>query len=229
MTKKRVFTDEELKEMGRRTLDVLLEAIDTDNKEKAKELANRMYQESRGMHDMMCVQLTGLMSYIYETHGEEDFYHAIRRMIGSYSDERAEQYAKADFRQRVEIRAAGLRGHLEPMTVVEDDEKICMRMEPCGSGEMLVKEGNYGPPRNFAMIQKAHPMTYNMNDFPIYCTHAPIIELLWIEKYGEPACVVYPAEKMARGGCWYCLYKDPKYIPDEVYERVGREKPKQKE
>ena len=43
MTKNRVFTDEELKEMGRRTLDVLLEAIDTDNKEKAKELAKSFW------------------------------------------------------------------------------------------------------------------------------------------------------------------------------------------
>ena len=41
MKKDRVFTEADLQEMGRRTLDVLLEAIDADDKEKAKELAKR--------------------------------------------------------------------------------------------------------------------------------------------------------------------------------------------
>ena len=224
MKKDRVFTEAELREMGRSTLDVLQEAIDAGDKEKAKELAGRMSREFGALQDVYCVQLAGIMSYIYETHGEDDFYNAIRRMIGSYADQRGEQYAKADFRQRVQMRAAGLRSHLHPVTIVEDDEKVCMKMEPCGSGEALFKNGNYGLPRNFTLIQKAHPMTYGMTDFPIYCTHAPIIEQLWIERFGAPFYVVYPAEKMAREGCWYCIYKDPNDIPEEIYKRVGKKK-----
>jgi acyl-coenzyme A synthetase/AMP-(fatty) acid ligase len=44
MDNKRIFTDRELQEMGARTLDLVLEAIDAGNKEKAKELAKRMKQ-----------------------------------------------------------------------------------------------------------------------------------------------------------------------------------------
>ncbi len=99
-------------------------------------------------------------------------------------------------------------------------------MKHCGSGQDLLERGSYGPPRNFTMIKKPHAMTYNMTDFPIYCTHAPMIERLWMEKYGAPCYVVYPAEKMASEGCWYCVYKDPKKIPEAVYERVGLKKPK---
>jgi hypothetical protein len=46
MSKKRVFTDEELQEMGTRTLDLVMAAIDAGDKEKAKELAAKMYRRS---------------------------------------------------------------------------------------------------------------------------------------------------------------------------------------
>jgi hypothetical protein len=47
-----------------------------------------------------------------------------------------------------------------------------------------------------------------------------------IEKIGYPVYVVFPAEEIAKKSCRYCIYKDPKLIPEEVYKRVGMEKPK---
>ena len=41
MTEQRIFTDQELKEMGARTLDLVLEAIDAGDKDKAKALASQ--------------------------------------------------------------------------------------------------------------------------------------------------------------------------------------------
>ena len=55
-------------------------------------------------------------------------------MVGLY--EKAE-----DFRHRVQMFAMGLRGHLQPMKVEEDDEKVCITMVLCGSGERLFKGG----------------------------------------------------------------------------------------
>ena len=57
MSQERLFADEELKSMERRTLDVLKETIETGDKEKAEELAQRMYDEFNFLHDgyMFCV------------------------------------------------------------------------------------------------------------------------------------------------------------------------------
>lgn len=229
MTRNRVFTDEELAEMGCRTLDLILQAIDCGDKERAKKLSNRMYREFQSMHDLLRDWSTALMSHIYENHGEEDLCRAMRRAVEAYLRPVANEYAKADFRRRVQRLAAGLRGHLQPMEVEEDDEKVRIKMCPCGSGERLFKDGSYGPPRSFTMIQKPHLLTYGMTDFPIYCSHAPFQELLPIEWFGQPIFVTCPAEKMARESCQYYVYKDPNDIPEEVYKRVGKEKPREKE
>src|SRR5512137_1103611 len=69
MNKKRVYTDEQLKEMGARTLDLLLEAIEAGHKEKAKELAQRMYREFNYFHDGYMIWVSGLQTYIYNKLG----------------------------------------------------------------------------------------------------------------------------------------------------------------
>ena len=69
MKNKRVFTDKELEEMGKRTLDLLREAIDSGDKEKAKDLAQRMYKEFNYLHDGYFTWVTGLQTYIYQKMG----------------------------------------------------------------------------------------------------------------------------------------------------------------
>lgn len=222
---KRVFTEKELEEMGRLTMDLITEAIDADDKQKAKKLTKRMYGEFSYMHDLLMDMVTALMSYIYENHGEKDFYPAIRKAVEAYLKPQSEALVKAEFRRRVEMFVAGIRGHLQPMVLKEDDEKVCIKATPCGGGELQIKKGGYGPPRNYAVIQKPHVVTYGMTDFPIYCTHNPIQAELLIEWYGAPPFVTYPADKMAAEGCTFCLYKDQNNIPEEVYKKVGKEKP----
>jgi glutamate racemase len=132
---------------------------------------------------------------------------------------------KVDFRRRVEIVAAMLRGHLAALEVEEDDEKVCMKMNPCGSGQRLLEAGAYDQPRNLAMLEKPHLMTWGLTHFPVYCTHAPVMEVLMIEKLGWPVFVIQPGAEVARQSCAYCLYKNPEDIPDKVFARVGKRKP----
>ena len=228
MAENRVFTDEELKEMGRYTLDVLLEAIDAGDKEQAKKLANRLYKEFQSMHDLYMNWSAALESHIYNNHGVDELYTAVKWAVSAGMQQFREEYDKADFRRRVKMLAAGLKGHLQPLELKEDDDKVCIKMQPCGSGERLFKSGGYEPPRNFAMMKEPHPLTYGETDFPIYCCHAPLQELIWMEWLGYPVFVSYPVQKMGRDACWYCIYKDPEKIPEETYLRLGKEKPKAK-
>jgi len=225
MEKKRVFTEEELKEMEGRTLDRLMETIEGGDAPKAKNLAKRMYAEFLSQHDGYLSMAAGFMNWIYVNHGDEALYQALKEVMAPGLDELLSSYEKADFKRRVQMMAMGLRGHLQPITVEEDDEKVCIKMHPCGSGQRLFESGAYDPPRNLTLVNKPHLITYGMTDFPIYCTHAPIMELASIALVGYPIFVTLPADKMARESCRYCFYKDPKDIPEEIYKRVGKEKP----
>ena len=224
MKKKRVFTEAELTEMGRRTIDLLTEAIEAGEKERAKKLATRMYREFSGIHDLYGDWLADMMDYVYRTQGPDELYRALRKTVGASIGPMADM-EKVDFRRRVEIVAAMLRGHLAALEVEEDDEKVCMKMKPCGSGQRLLEAGAYDQPRNLAMLEKPHLMTWGLTHFPVYCTHAPVMEVLMIEKLGWPVFVIQPGAEVARQSCAYCLYKNPEDIPDKVFARVGKRKP----
>lgn len=225
METNRVFTKEELQEMSVQTVDAAIEALEAGDKEKAKKLIKRMHREFQSLHDMYLNWSADMMDYIYIHDGDESLYEATRKAVETSIDSLIESYKKADFRRQVKMLAAGLRAHLQNMKIEEDDEKVCIEMDPCGSGQRLLESGAYEPPRNLSMI-KRHRMSWGLPEFPVYCTHAPVTEIISIEKIGYPVFVVFPANEMAKKSCRYCIYKDPKLIPEEVYKRVGMEKPK---
>ena len=224
----RVFTDQELEEMGALTLDRLKEAIDEGDAEKAKTLADAMYKESLQMHDMYVDWSAGFMDWIYRNHGNDALLEAQKEVyekffqLGSMPDMRYVPFA---------VRAAGsvrsLKGHQQPLKIEEDDEKISITMVPCGSGERLYSKGRYAEPFNLSRVEEASPMTIGRENYPIYCTHEAVIELLAIENLGYPITVCFPGENVAEeeGGCTFCIYKDFADIPEEVWTRVGKEKP----
>ena len=229
----RVFTDEELCEMGTSTVTLLTEAIEQGEKSKATELVNRLYKEFEFMHDLYVDWTAAFMDHIYCSQGADALHDVLRKVIGippraSNSDQQANHKSQdsiAVFRNQVNYLASVLRGHLQSIRIEEDDEKVCMVMEPCGSGQRLMECGSYRPPRNLTMIQEPHIITWGMKNFPIYCTHAPMLEILSIEQLGYPTTVIFPANEVATESCRYCVYKNKDDIPNEVYERIGKKKP----
>ena len=64
MSDDRLFSDAELKTMGKRTLDLLREKLDGGDIEQAKILAQQMYNEFLGMHDLYRDWITHLFTFI---------------------------------------------------------------------------------------------------------------------------------------------------------------------
>jgi len=223
MSGNRLFTDEELREMERRTLDVVQEAIEQGDKQRAKDLVQRMYKEFNHLHDGYMFWATGLLTYIYQNYGIE-------------SVEKAERFAhtiegktvfkppeETDVRSLVTHLASSLRGHLQPLTIEEDDEKIVLTMKPCGSGERIIELGGYEA--GLAKVEEPHRITWGIKDFPIYCVHCPIMETLAFEATGDLQPVHLVNETKKHGFCHFAYYKDPANIPEEYYRRLGKEKP----
>ena len=226
MKDNRVFTDKELEDMGRRTLDVLLEAIDNGDKDKAKELAKRMYGEFNHLHDGYFTWVTGLQTYIYDKLGVDAVEEAERQAHTIESKIAFIPSGETDFRKRVEGMAGGLKGHLQPITVREDDEKVTITMRPCGSGKRLIQMGGYDV--GLGRVKEAHNITWGQQDFPLYCVHCPIMEALDIENTGDFSFLHFMSDPIGEEDCQFVLYKDNANIPEEFYTRIGKKKPNSK-
>jgi len=225
MNDKRLFTDQELKEMGARTLDLVLEAIDAGDKDKAKELAKRMYGEFNFLHDGYMFWVSGLLTHIYKKYGIDAVEEAERETHTIEAKAVFKPPEKTDVRSRVEHLVSGMRGHLQPITIVEDDEKVTLTMKPCGSGERIIQKGGYDPEVGLSRIKEPHHITWGMKDFPIYCVHCPVTEMLEIESTGDFGWARIVSEPIYQGSCQFAFYKNPADIPEEFYARIGKKKP----
>jgi hypothetical protein len=223
----RVLTEAEIAEMEKRTVDRLVEAIDAGDQEKAKQIARRMYNEFLSMHDLYRNWTTAMLSFIGRKFGDDVLEEAMTAGVKAWwlpNLEKLPQGSEA-FRQRVKMFVAGLRGHLQPLHIEEDDEKVVVQMRPCGSGGRLVLEGKYEGPEAFLTLDKPQRLTYGRASFPVYCAHEPPMELLDIEKHGAPFVVVEPAAQLGKEHCSFIMYKDPSTVPAKYYERLGLKKP----
>ena len=141
----RFFTDAELREMERRTVDRLTDAIDAGDAEKAKKIAKRMYNEFLSMHDLYRNWIAATLSEVGRRYGDEVLDEVMvdgvrawwKPIVNSLPKEPEAMPAK------IKMFAAGLQGHLQPLEITEDDEKVTIKMKPCGSGGRLINEGKY--------------------------------------------------------------------------------------
>jgi hypothetical protein len=224
MSGQRIFTDKELEEMGTRTLDLVYQAIERGDKERARELAGRMYQEFNFLHDGYMFWVTGLLTHIYKNYGIDAVEKAEREAHTIEGKTVFKPPELPDLRSKVEFLASGLRGHLQPIKIVEDDEKISLTMQPCGSGERIIQKGGYEPEAGLAVVKEPHRITWGMKDFPIYCVHCPVMDMLAIEGAGDFMHVHIVKEPIRHGSCQFVFFKDPEKIPEEFYTRIGKSK-----
>ena len=85
--------------------------------------------------------------------------------------------------------------------------------------------GGYEPEFGLAKVKEPHRATWGMKDFPMYCVHCPVMEMLSYENTGNLGVVHLVEDPMVFGECHFAIYKDPKNIPEECYTRIGKKKP----
>ncbi len=222
-----LFTKDEIAELEKRTVDRVIEAIDSGDLAGAKKLAQRMYNEFLSMHDLYRNWATGSLSFIGRRFGDQVLEEAITEGVKAWWLPNVEKFPKGpeNLKARVKMFIAGLHGHQQPMHIEEDEEKVVLQMKPCGSGGRLVLEGKYEGPNAFLTIKNPQRMTYGRANFPVYCAHEPPMEIVDIEQGGTPFVVVEPANEIGKEVCSFIVYKDPDKIPAKYYERLGLKKP----
>jgi hypothetical protein len=234
MSAERWFTDAELRELSRPTMDRAIEAIDAGEVERARELCDSMRDEWRVLHDVMGELILGLISYVQERLGDDGVEEAWRSCMERGWRRDAEKAIGVDRRRMVEALAATWRAHSlsgrgpvpASFTITEDEAKITFTMHPCGSGQRMWQRGLYDGEAAYGKTQDAHDWSYGRKDFPLYCTHCTFMnEMLPIEWYGLPLYPSNPPEDFDHDPCVWHWYKDVADIPEEHWSRYGATRP----
>jgi hypothetical protein len=229
----RWFSDEELEQLSRPTMDRALEAIDAGDGEEAKRLCEEMKHESQFMHDLLVDGVAGLISFVKAKLGDEGVEEAWTYSLERTWKRPVETIAATDRRQIARALAATWRAHSTSgvgpnpgaFEITEDDEKLTFTMNPCGSGQRLWRNRRYGP-EGFGVTDGAHDWSYGREGFPLYCTHCAFMnETLPIRWIGHPVYPSGPPGDFHRDPCTWYWYKDPADIPARHWERYGMSKP----
>jgi len=208
MIEEKVFTDQELKAMGERTLDLVLASIEVCDKETAKKLSQRMYNEFSSMHDLYRDWLTDVLSFIGRRFGDEVLYDVMEETVHKgFSKLLAKRYSGKEPHRKLQILATGLRGHLQSLKIEEDREKYTIIVDPCPSGGFQIKAGFYDRSDGFLRIKKAQPMTFNRPEFPVYCAHCCFQNMVIDEISGEPLFITEPGKNIGWDPCRVYIYK----------------------
>lgn len=203
-----------------------------DNYDAFDKLLDREYFKFRKSHDKRIEWETRIMGYVYDHAGPDALWETMAKVTPTYWQHMIDVTVNGTFKDAVMEQIGGLETHGEPLRIEEDDEKVTVWMDPCGSGQFLVEQGVYEAPSNCVRC-KSCSQTWNIDRFPVYCVHAPQQEILSIKQIGWPVMVnnPLPAERdvpgyeFARQSCGFAVYKDPNDIPEFVYETLGFKKP----
>lgn len=104
--------------------------------------------------------------------------------------------------------------------VVEDDKKIRLIFDPCGSGGALRRKLK----DNIVNLQERHQLGWNKcNEVNLYCSHCALNEKKSIDMFGYPKLVV-EFQTDENKPCGWTMYKNAEDVPAEVYTRLGLKK-----
>jgi hypothetical protein len=149
----RWFSEEELAELARPTMERAIEAIDCDDAEEAKHLCEAMKWESQFMHDLLVDGVAGLISFVKERLGDDGVEQA-----WEYSLERSwrgpvERIARTDRKAIAEALAATWRAHSTSgvgpnpgaFEIAEDHEKLTFTITRVAPASGCGATGATGP------------------------------------------------------------------------------------
>ncbi len=228
------FEATELSEMSRPTMDRAIEAIDAGDVATARRLCEEMKSEWQMLHDLMAETILGLVTYVQDELGDDGVAAAWKSQNTRGWKRHVHAIDALDRRDVVELLAATWRAHSASgvgphpgaFTIVEDEEKFTFSMNPCGSGQRLMRRGLYEK-NGYGKTKDAHDWSYGRKDFPLYCTHCTFMnESMPIEWSGFPLYPSTPPDDFDHDPCVWHWYKDKADIPAEYWERHGAVKPR---
>jgi hypothetical protein len=233
MAEQRTYTTEELAERSKDFHQLIKEALDQGDIEKARYWATRNEETKEYVHDMYLAWVPRLLSLVHERLGEEQFVSILRESVKSFIEPivpiRERLREEGGWRAWMDFMVDVWRQHCGRFTLEEDDEKFTMTQRPCGSGGQMINRKIYDGIFGERRYRERGYHTFGKEGLPLYCGHCVWGHMvLPMKSTGEPLWVhdhENPFPKKPGDPCIHYFYKEPETIPDEYYEMVGMKKP----
>ncbi len=200
------------------------QAIDRGDATGAKRLLHSMVADWLRNKDYSINWITSLLSFIGRRLGDDAVEEALRDFGDRYLRDRRASTMRVPAEERLQGLVRAMKANGADVVVEEDDEKYVASFR-CGSGGKLIDDRSYVPPRAYLRLEGPTPMTFGRPSLPVYCAHCSVNnEMEPMEQTGVPITVEFPPEEPGER-CVHHLYKNPADIPEQIYSRVGKQKP----
>jgi len=224
ISKVKLLSEEDLDQFPKIMSTRALEAIDAGDYDAARKWCELGKWDWWNMHHIGRDLSTGLLSYTYRKYGVEYLEVFDQK---TYFGVDAFFYPDKPIREIVEEWCYIWHAHAGIFTVHEDEDKVMLRIH-CGAGNKLISEGGYDYPKNFARIKEAVRLSFNREDFPIYCIHSANTNERQIKSHVMQTPFFEDCDGCLRnaGDCSkLCIYKSWDAVPARIYGQVNLEKP----
>ncbi len=203
-------------------------AIADGDTERGLELLDAAVTQWRSLQEYSINWITVLLSFIADELGEDAVEQALRRTGDDFVRPRrttGTDWGSLPASARAKVIARAMVANFGAVEVDEDDEKIVLSFR-CGSGGRLIDDGRYEGEHAYTTLREPAGRTFMRDELPVYCAHCSVNnEIQPVEWGGTPTSIEYPPER--RGDpCVHHIYKDVTRMPAEVFERIGREPPR---
>ena len=213
---------EELKQSSISIWDRLRKAVTDGNKDEASRLIDETYQNVMQLRGILMDFIDATMTTLAEKAGEEAVYEVTRNICNkTLMPLFGEKLPKLDTEGRIKdrINAWAVR-HGVSIDIVEDEEKYIFKI-PCDTGGCLAAKPESG------RTSKAYDWSSGEINVGYYCLHCLVsAEFMAIEQHGYPFWINFPPKKVGEK-CIQYHYKDLKRVPEQYYNRVGKDKKSQ--
>lgn len=232
---RRLLRQDPVPELGVSTVTLLERRIDEGKLDEAKALARYAEIERQPLHDLFADWIWHMLTRIGANYGEAEVGKVLRETQSGWMMRRVwKSFQKMTVLERVHMTAEMMRSHAfdhmsgkQTVTVVEEEDRYSVVMDPCGSGGRMRRgdpQSRLEPPYDFGVSQEPHDWSWGEKGVPYYCAHCALNEILPMEWGGYPLWVTgYDAD--ASKPCAWHFYKTADAIPEHYFTRVGRRKP----
>jgi hypothetical protein len=199
--------------------------MDSGDIAAAKLLMQRMREDWLRNKDFSINWIASLLSFIGRRMGEDAVEEALRDFGDRFIAPRRAGSADIPARKRAEAIARAMKANGADVTFDEEADRFVMSFR-CGSGGMLIDTGAYAAPKDYLTLRARGPVTFGRDELPVYCAHCSVNnEIQPIEWDGAPATIEFPPAGPGER-CVHHVYKDRDAIPEEIYDRAGKRKPR---
>jgi hypothetical protein len=202
-------------------------AFEAGRTDDGSALLDKAVGQWRSLQDYSINWVTSLLTFIGEELGEDAVERALRKTGDEFVRPRREtggDWGALPASARAKVIARAMVSNSGAVDVDEDDEKIVLSFR-CGTGGRLIDEGRYEGDHAYLTLREKSGRTFMRDELPVYCAHCSVNnEIQPVEWGAAPTTIEHPPERPGEP-CVHHVYKDMDAIPDEYYQRIGKDKP----